>query len=149
MKNIEKISIQGYRHTGIVVGDLQTSLYFYRDLLGLEVIQEHEDASDYISKITNLENLKAKYAKLRIPDGKILELLTYPSHPTSRLDTAIHNVGEAHLAFQVKSAETAYRYLMSKGVICLSEPVLSSEKIAIVFFCLDPDRYRVEIVEMI
>lgn len=149
MKNIEKISVKGYRHTGIIVSDLQRSLYFYRDLLGLELIQEHEDESEYISKITNLENLKAKYAKLRIPDGTILELLTYPSHPTSRLDTQIHNVGEAHLAFEVRNAETAYRYLKFKGVICLSEPVLSSEKIAIVFFCLDPDRYRVEIVEMI
>jgi catechol 2,3-dioxygenase-like lactoylglutathione lyase family enzyme len=148
MNRTEKISILGYRHTGIIVSDLQISLHFYRDLLGLEVIQEHQDASEYISKITNLENLEAKYAKLRIPDGKILELLTYPSHPTSRLDAEIHNVGEAHLAFQVKSAEIAYQFLKSVGVNCLSEPVLSSEKIARVFFCLDPDRYRVEIVEM-
>lgn len=31
----------------------------------------------------------------------------------------------------------------------ISEPVLSSEGIAIVFFCLDPDGVRVELVEII
>ena len=149
MNGMESITVIGYRHTGIIVSDLRISLDFYRGLLGLEVIQEHQDSSEYISKITNLEKLEAKYAKLRIPDGKILELLTYPSHPTSRLGAEIHNVGEAHLAFQVANADVAYSFLKSAGVTCLSEPVLSSEKIARVFFCLDPDRYRVEIVEMI
>jgi catechol 2,3-dioxygenase-like lactoylglutathione lyase family enzyme len=143
------LKILAYRHTGLIVEDLNRSLMFYRDLLGLEVVQEHLDASEYISVITGLSNLEAKYAKLRIPDGTVLELLTYPSHPTKRLETRIHNVGEAHLAFQVENADVAFDYLVSAGINCLSEPVLSSEKIAKVFFCLDPDRYRVEIVEMI
>ena len=30
----------GYRHTGIIVKDMKESLYFYRDILGLKVIQD-------------------------------------------------------------------------------------------------------------
>ena len=42
-----------------------------------------------------------------------------------------------------------HSHLVSSGVKVLSKPVLSSEGIAKVFFCLDPDNVRVEIVEMI
>ena len=30
----------GYRHTGIIVKDMEESLHFYRDILGLKVIQD-------------------------------------------------------------------------------------------------------------
>ena len=143
------VNIVGYRHTGIIVLNLENSLAFYHKILGLEIIQEHVDSSEYISEITKLDKLTAKYAKLRIPGGAILELLTYPSHPTEKAASEIHQVGEAHLAFAVESAIQAYHELVENKVICLSKPVLSSEKIAKVFFCLDPDNYRVEIVEML
>ena len=39
--------------------------------------------------------------------------------------------------------------LVNNGIEVISEPVLSSEGIAIVFFCLDPDGVRVELVQII
>ena len=144
-----RINVVGYRHTGIIVSNLENSLAFYHKILGLEIIQEHIDSSVYISEITKLDGLTAKYAKLRVPGGAVLEVLTYPSHPTEKAVSEIHQVGEAHLAFAVDSAIQAYHELVENKVFCLSEPVLSSEKIAKVFFCLDPDNYRVEIVEML
>jgi catechol 2,3-dioxygenase-like lactoylglutathione lyase family enzyme len=143
------LKVVGFRHTGIIVSNLENSLNFYHKILGLEMVQEHTDSSAYISKITKLPSLTAKYAKLRIPGGAIIELLTYPSHPTSKAVSMLHQVGEAHLAFAVESAANSFSALKRNGIVCLSEPVLSSEKIAKVFFCLDPDNYRVEIVEML
>jgi catechol 2,3-dioxygenase-like lactoylglutathione lyase family enzyme len=143
------LSIVGLRHTGIIVSNLENSLNFYHKILGLEVIQVHTDSSAYISKITKLPSLTVEYAKLRIPGGAVLELLTYPSHPTTKAKSEIHQVGEAHLAFAVESAIKAHSSLIENKITCLSEPVLSSEKVAIVFFCLDPDGYRVEMVEML
>ena len=58
-------------------------------------------------------------------------------------------MGIAHIALRVKNGQESYEFLKSKGVKILSEPVLSSEGIAKVFFCLDPDGIRVELVEMI
>jgi catechol 2,3-dioxygenase-like lactoylglutathione lyase family enzyme len=149
ISNSEKTLVIGYRHTGLIVTELDKSLIFYRDVLGLKVIQEHLDESEYISKITGLKGLVAKYAKLEIPGGSVIELLTYPSHFIPRVDVPIHNIGEAHLAFSVESSADAFIHLTGMGIHCLSEPVLSSEGIAKVFFCLDPDNYRVEIVEML
>ena len=75
--------------------------------------------------------------------------MEYPSHRTKPHDISIINVGIAHIALRVENAQYSYDFLKSKGVKLLSEPVLSSEGIAKVFFSLDPDGIRVELVEML
>ncbi|MCK4431224.1 MAG: VOC family protein, partial [Candidatus Aminicenantes bacterium] len=39
--------IKDIRHTGIVVADIEASLYFYRNLLGFQVAKQMEEAGDY------------------------------------------------------------------------------------------------------
>ena len=141
--------VVGYRHTGIIVKDMKKSAHFYRDLLGLEVIQEFTDDSEYINKITGINNGAAHFIKLTMQDGSVLELLEYPTHPTEQHSLGILNVGICHIALRVKSANDAYNFLLKEGIKVLSEPVLSSEGIAKVFFCIDPDGIRVEMVEML
>ena len=141
--------VVGYRHTGIIVKDMKKSIQFYKDFLGLEIIQEFTDKSEYINKITNISDGIAHFVKLRMLDGAVLELLEYPTHRTKPHNLSILNVGIAHIALRVKSARKMYDFLISKGVQVLSEPVLSSEGIAKVFFCIDPDGLRVELVEMV
>jgi len=143
------MTVIGYRHTGLIVSDLDKSLDFYQGFLKLEVLQNNRDESDYIAEITGLNGLIAEYAKLLIPGGSVLELLTYPSHPELRAKREIHHPGEAHLAFQVNSVGDMFNQVVSAKIPYISPPVLSSEKIAKVFFCLDPDGYRIELVEML
>ena len=143
------INVVGFRHTGLIVSDLEAALNFYNNFLGLEIIQEHVDDSEYISKITSIPNLTVKYAKLRVPDGTVIELLTYPTHIIPRVARQIHAPGEAHLALQVQSIDDTFKKVKASDVKYLSEPVLSSEGIAKVFFVLDPDDYRIEFVEMV
>ena len=42
----------GSRHTGIITNDINKSLEFYRDILGLNLIQDFHDNSEYINTIT-------------------------------------------------------------------------------------------------
>ena len=65
MKNKKKVVV-GYRHTGVIVKDMKESLFFYRDILGLEVIQDFYDNSDYINKITGTTNANVHMIKLRL-----------------------------------------------------------------------------------
>ena len=139
----------GYRHTGIIVKNMDESLYFYRDILGLKIIQDFRDDSDYINKITGITNADVHMIKMEAEDGTVIEILSYHNHPTELIDQPIYNVGASHIAFQVKNAEKAYKILKDKGIELVSKPVLSSEKIAKVFFCLDPNKVRVELVEML
>ncbi len=139
----------GYRHTGIITKDISKSLHFYRDVLGFEVIQDFTDSSDYINEITGLNNATAHFIKLKSMDGSILELLEYPSHLTEPVECSIINVGICHIALRVKNATITHKKLIENNIKVISEPVLSSEGIAKVFFCLDPDKVRIEIVEML
>ena len=147
-KNMQSI-IAGYRHTGIIVKDMEGSLRFYRDILGMTVIQDFIDESDYINEITGLSGCTAHFVKLKSDDGTVLELLEYPSHRTDPLQVSIINVGICHIALRVYSAQEAHRHLVDNNVEVISKPVLSSEGIAKVFFCKDPDGIRVEMVEML
>lgn len=45
--------------------------------------------------------------------------------------------------------DKAYMDLINKGVKFLSEPVMETEGISKVCFCLDPSNTRIELVEMI
>ncbi len=99
--------VVGYRHTGIIVENMEQSLVFYQDFLGLEVIQEFWDDSDYICRITCLEDATAHFVKLRANDGTVLELLEYPTHRTQLQPQPIHNVGVLHIAFEVATLEPA------------------------------------------
>ena len=139
----------GYRHTGIIVKDMKESLYFYRDILGLEVIQDYSDNSDYINDITGISNADVHMIKLKSKDGTVLEILKYNNHPTDLIKQPIYNAGACHVALRVKSADTAYSILKKNGIRIISRPILSSEKIAKVFFCLDPNEVRIELVEML
>lgn len=139
----------GYRHTGIITKNIDKSLEFYRDILGLTVIQDFTDSSKYINTITGIKNGSAHFIKLKANDGSVIELLEYPSHPTNPVHLSIINVGICHVAFQVQSSEDAYNKLIKNNIKVLSKPILSSEGFAKVFFCLDPDNVRVELVEMI
>lgn len=139
----------GYRHTGIIVSNMAKSVNFYCDILGFEKIQEFTDDSEYINNITGIVNGVAHFVKLKMRDGTVLELLEYPSHPSDPHNLSILNVGICHIALQVDSIDLAYEHLKSCGIKVLSKPTLSSEGFAKVFFCLDPDGVRVEMVEII
>jgi len=141
--------VKGYRHTGITCNDLKKSLEFYRDYLGLEVIQDFWDNSSYINEITGIKDANIHMIKLKADDGTIIELVDYVTHPTNLIEHKIHNVGICHLALQVYDIEKAYDFLSKKGIKFLSKPILSSEGIAKVCFCMDPNNIRIELVQML
>jgi len=145
---VKKVVI-GVRHMGIICKDIKKSLHFYRDILGFQVIQDFWDNSDYINEITCMENANVHMIKLRALDGTVIELLDYITHPTEIPNLPVYNVGACHLALQVECAEYAHALLLESGVKVLSRPILSSEGIAKVFFCLDPNNVRIELVEML
>jgi catechol 2,3-dioxygenase-like lactoylglutathione lyase family enzyme len=139
----------GTRHTGIICKDMDRSIIFYRDILGLSVIQDFWDDSEYINVITGMVKANVHMIKLQALDGTVIELLEYVTHPTELVKMPVYNVGACHLALRVENAEGAYLRLIKNNVPVLSRPIVSSEGIAKVFFCLDPNDVRIELVEML
>ena len=141
--------IKQFRHTGIIVKDMEDSRVFYEELLGLEVIQDYTDDSKYINDVLGLSDGNIHMIKLKTIDNYIIELLKYINHPTEDINRPFYNVGICHIAFTIENADMIYNKLIKENIKTISKPLLSSEKTAKVFFCVDPNGIRIELVEMV
>lgn len=140
--------MKGVRHAGIVVSDMEESMYFYRDLLGLEVVNKAVESGSYIDKILGLKGIKVTTVKLVADDGSLVELLYFHSH-RKELDRkkAICETGISHIAFTVEDLEEEYKKLSKEGVRFNASPQISPDGYAKVTFCEDPDGNLIELVE--
>jgi catechol 2,3-dioxygenase-like lactoylglutathione lyase family enzyme len=60
----------GLHHTGLTVRDLDRSLAFYRDVLGMEVLFEQEKQGGYLAAIVGYPEAHVRMAHLAFPgDG--------------------------------------------------------------------------------
>ncbi len=141
--------IKDIRHTGIVVIDLETSLHFYRDLLGFQIAKQMEEAGDFIDNISSLRNVKVTTVKMTSPSGQMIELLKYYSHPAEQKMRIICEIGISHIALTVDDLDTEYKKLKEQGIQFNASPQLSPDGYAKVTFCRAPEGTLVELVEVL
>jgi len=142
--------IKSSRHTGIVVRSLEVSLRFYRDILGLEVVAQAREQGPYIEQVVGIPGAVVDWAKLRTPDGYIVELLEYRSHPDGALRSDLeraNRLGCSHLALTVFAIDSAYRTLTGHGYRCKSTPQPSPDGKVRILYAHDPDGIILELVE--
>lgn len=127
-------------YTMIRVTDLDRSVAFYRDLLGMREMRRETFSEGRFTLVF------MGYGK--VPDEMLIEL-TYNWGDNSYT----HGTGYGHLALEVDDVFAACERLGSKGVKILREPGPMNwpvdetghrEKIA---FIEDPDGYQIELVE--
>jgi len=141
--------MKAIRHFGIVVSDIEKSLYFYRDLLGLKIKIDALEEGNFINTISGLKNIKVRTVKMLADKGDtLIEFLWYKSHPRKRRkNNDIYNIGASHPAFTVENLDYEYKRLKGKGVKFNSPPQISPNGKAKVAFCHDPDGNPIELVE--
>lgn len=138
------------RHTGIVVSNMEQSLKFYRDLIGLKVVKDFTEKGKYIDSISGLSGVHLRMVKLTADDGSMIELLLYLSHPNQPpIKTRIYDLGCSHVAFTVDNIDMEYERLSGKGVKFNCPPYISPDGYAKVTFCHDPDGTCIELVEVL
>jgi catechol 2,3-dioxygenase-like lactoylglutathione lyase family enzyme len=110
-------------HVAIVVEDISLVQAFF-EKLGFVAEHSGELEGEWISKIVGLENVKARYSKLRLGKTETaLELLQY-DRPTCDADEKAgqsNRPGYRHIALEVGDIEEVYRQLEGQGVEILSE----------------------------
>jgi catechol 2,3-dioxygenase-like lactoylglutathione lyase family enzyme len=144
------MSVSALRHVGIVVSDMNASLPFYRDLLGMEPWYDRTNAGPYIDAVTGVKGAKLRMIKLRAPTGGSIELLQYLSHPAGVAPARrACDVGVNHVALQVADLAALYRGLRARGIRFESEPQASPDGYAKVVYCRDPENVIVELVEVL
>ncbi len=143
--------IVGHHHTGIQVTDLDASLEFYSDLLGLELVLRWNRQAPYIEEFSGYPGVDMHGAILRLPNSdSILEILEYRNVERQAIDPATANPGTAHLAFRVDDCDSLYETLTSMGVGSVSRPVtptIGPNKGGRTVMMLDPDGFRIELMQ--
>lgn len=136
------------RHTGIVVTDIERAVAFYGGL-GFDLVSRMVEEGKYIDQLVGLSNTKLEWAKLKLPDNSLLELLQYHSHPetgTGMLQQA-NRLGCSHIAFTVSDIEQVTKYIITHGGQINNVYQASPDGKVKVMYCYDPEGNILEIVQ--
>jgi catechol 2,3-dioxygenase-like lactoylglutathione lyase family enzyme len=137
-----------------VVGDTESSLRFYRDLLGLRVAGESENYGAEQERLNNVFGARLRITSLRAAEGPGVELLEYLTPKTGRpypADEASNDLIHWQTEFVGASADKAaqgfrsmHSAFVSTGVVELHDPNAEIRKSVI---ARDPDGHAVQIGE--
>ncbi len=142
--------ITHFRHTGIVVRDLEAAISFWRDTLGFRVMNRMDESGSYIDAMMGLTDVSVTTVKLAAPDGNLVELLHFRSHleRSSWMGTP-YSTGLTHLAFTVDDIDSECTRLAAAGVKLWSPPQTSPDGSVKVTYCSGPEGLLLELVEVL
>ena len=117
-------------HTRMRVSDLDETIRFYTDVLGLEVLERKTSPRG------------SHLAFLKVPNSEeLIELTSFPpSGPVKVQEDLIH------LAFQVENLDHTIASLTTKGVKVTDGPTQTSSGSRFIFIDA-PDGYEIELIE--
>ena len=117
-------------HTRMRVSDMEETLRFYKDILGLEV--EERKRSPRGSDL----------AFLKIPNSdELIELCSFPASGKVQVPEDL-----VHLAFEVDDLDKTMAHLKEKGIPITDGPTTTSSGSRFCFIDA-PDRYEIELIE--
>ena len=138
-------------HTGLTVRDLDASLGFYRDLLGMEVVMEQEKQGGYLAAIVGYEGAHVRMAHLSFPgDEQRIELFQYLEPPGRGDPAEPRDVGITHVCFLVEDLAGLAARLRGAGTALYSDPVVVDTGANAGGLCLylrDPDGITLELFQ--
>src|SRR5579864_5101148 len=104
------LSVQGIHHTSRTVSDLDRSIPFYRDLLGMELVLDTEMKGEMLEREVALPSAHLRLALLQGNETPFLELLQYLSPPGAPLPSSAGcaDIGAHHVALVVPDISTAF-----------------------------------------
>jgi catechol 2,3-dioxygenase-like lactoylglutathione lyase family enzyme len=109
--------IKGFNHVGISVRDLDRSIAFYRDLLGLELLAALPFEGPMFSQVMGVDDAQGRMCVMR--KGSLqLELFEFATPDPAQKD-ANHSVadhGLTHFGIDVEDIDAVYARLSAAGV---------------------------------
>jgi len=141
--------ITSINHISFTVSDLDSSIVFYKDVLGLKLLDRSYREPEFSSKVTGLKNVKLEIAYFEGFNARI-ELIEYilPEIKTYA-DTTTSNVGSAHVCFNIDNFQEFVANLKTNNVEILGEvctiPAGPNSGKGVLYFN-DPDNNTIEVI---
>jgi catechol 2,3-dioxygenase-like lactoylglutathione lyase family enzyme len=127
--------VRGIDVPALTVSDLERALGFYRDLLGLELVERKAAGSDwpqaelarwdaYHERVCGIPGARIGVAFLRAPDGTSLELIAYERPALApRAERSFAQPGVAVVPLAVRDSAAVVERLRSAGADVVADPV--------------------------
>jgi len=124
------MKVKKFLHTRMRVSDLDQTIQFYAEVLGLEVLERKTSPRG------------SQLAFLKVPNSdELIALTSFPPSGPVRVQEDL-----VHLAFQVESLDETIVSLNAKGVKVTDGPTQTSSGSRFIFIDA-PDGYEVELIE--
>jgi glyoxylase I family protein len=137
-------------HTGITVSNVESSLAFWRDVLGFELSHRAHQTGELASEITGVPGAEILIAVVKAPGHKI-ELLEYRAPADrARSDLRSCDIGSAHIALTVDDLDAVLETIAASGWKAAGKPqtlTVGPNAGKRVIYVRDPDGTTIEFMQ--
>jgi lactoylglutathione lyase len=142
-------AVTGFFHAGITVSDMDESLRFYRDGLGLEIAHEGMTGGPHAERIWGMPVGPVRVVFMRVPGSDtLLEIFEFQEIERHSASARPSDYLAGHICLYVDDADAIYARLLTVGVRSRSNGIVNvtagryaGAKAA---YLIDPDGYHVE-----
>lgn len=132
-------------HYGVTVSDLDASVAFYRDVLGLDVLSEFAVGGEAFAEGVGVEGAAAEFAHLDAGGARV-ELVSYDPEGEDVRGGMVNDTGAKHLGLSAPDLDAVYASL-PEDVETIANGPRTTESGTRILFVRDPDGTLIEIVE--
>jgi lactoylglutathione lyase len=109
-------SIRSFWHVGVSVQDMDASLAFYRDGLGLEVVIDRVADDDYLREVNGVESTSIRIVYLNVPGSDFrVELLEHRGIDRHPVQGRPCDPGVSHMGFYVDDVDELVSRMAARG----------------------------------
>jgi glyoxylase I family protein len=131
----------GIHHASFTVSNMDRSIAFYRDILGMELTWDSKAAGvkfegPVSDAVTGCPGTEQRIAFLTLGEDRI-ELVEFTPTGKAQIDNKPSDTGSAHICFKTDNMEEVYRRLKANNVRLHCPPQDNGP--AIVIYFRDPD----------
>jgi len=160
--------MEGFGHVGLTVRDVERSLRFYREVVGMEVSDLDRELnttpeesstfkagsglitirSDTFDELTNKKGTEFTYVNLRLPGSDFrLQLIEYLVGGEGELELDHARAGTVHMNFFVEDVDAKYKELLDRGDVDITSAIVQITPSMRSFYIADPDGIPIEFLQ--
>ena len=144
--------LKSFFHTGFVVKDLEKSVTFYTNVLGLRVATRMERKGEFINQVLAFPDAHVIGAMVYQGEEHQLELIQYINPASGPGGIARNDLGATHLAFFVDDLDKFYLDTKERGLRFNNPPASLADDHGHLqrkaMYAQDPDGNWLEFVEL-
>jgi glyoxylase I family protein len=136
------LEIGGFSHVCIGVSDMERSIEFYRDVMGMDVVFDVELEGPSMESVSGQSGARGRMVG-GLLGGAVVELLALGDEPASGRRPRI---GYTNMSFRCDDLDATYQQALDLGLRPQQEPVdIGGVRM---FFVADPDGTPIELIEL-